>query len=484
MQPNPFLRSLPAVTVIALAVLAMVLSFNGLYGQDAHEYLRLSRACFDLLQGLPYAHAGRGDAEFAIGYPLAGALLQAAGLNAIAALQIVSALSAGVALYFFNRCLLVLSPGARMESRLVFAGVGLALAPCFLRAGLTVMSDALGLAMTMASLAHGLRVLETGKIGTAAGAAFFAGLALITRFSMAALILPVMLAVGVYLLNNRRWVFALVCTGAAGLAVMPHFWFRAGLPGTVLDHSLLQDWSVLNLFRSTFSNSNGAAAYTLPNGLYMLFPLAHPAFCLALPGLLLLSKKTDLHLSSKKILAGSLGLYLLFLGGIPHQNLRYLLPAYAVLLLLFFPAWDRLFAYGSYFFKRLTYSIIGATIALQILSGIWFIRPVIARNHLETQIATTLQRRLPSGAVLFAFDLDIALHSYLKDVRIISLWEKQYTAFPPGSFILFNEAGMQQQWAGRAPMLNWELAKSNYTLSVSDTFDGGWRLYEIKGPLK
>ena len=346
------------------------------------------------------------------------------------------------------------------------------------------MSDALGLAMTMAALAHGLRVLETGKIGTAAGAAFFSLLALITRFSLAALILPVMLAVGVYLLNNRRWAFALVCIGAACLALIPHFWFRAGLPGTVLDHSLLQDWSALNLFRGAFSNSNGTAAYTLPNGLYILFPLAHPAFCLALPGLLLLSKKTDLHLTSKKILAGSLVLYLLFLGGIPHQNLRYLLPAYAVLLMLFFPAWDRLFAYGSYFFKRLTYSIIGTTIAVQMLSGIWFIRPVVARNHLETTIATTLQRRLPSGAVLFAFDLDIALHSYLKNVRINSLWEKQYSAFPPGSFILFNEAGLQQQWSGQAPMLNWELAKSNYELSESDAFEGGWRLYEIKGPLK
>ncbi|MBK7938186.1 MAG: glycosyltransferase family 39 protein [Lewinellaceae bacterium] len=478
------LRFLPLAVVAILIILAKILSFNGLYGQDAHEYLRLSRAYFDHLRGLPYLPAGRGDAEFAVGYPLCGALLQLTGLVAALALQIISWAAAGAAAYFFDRCLQVLTPGARAGSRWTFTVAGLLLAPYFVRAGLTSMSDAPGLAFFLAALAHGLRVLETGRIGTAVWAAFFAGLAVITRFSLAVLLAPLVIAVGLYLVENRRWVFAGATILVGLLAVFPHFWLKTDVPGSVFGHSLLQGWSGWHYFHATFSNSNGSVNYGIPNGLYLLLPLAHPGFCLLLPGLLLLFKKTDLHLVSKKVLAASLVVYLLFLGGVPHQNMRYLLPAFAVLLLIFFPAWDRMFSYGFYFFKRLTFAIIGLTFAVQVCCITLIIRPVIVRNRLETGIATGLQNALPAEATLFAFDLDVALRSYLPGLRINNLWEQLYTDFPAGSFILFNEPLLRPQWQGRNPILNWDYAKSHYRLEEIRTFPGGWQLYEIKGVVK
>ena len=132
--------------------MSYALHFNGLYGQDAHEYLRQSGVLFDRLHGLPAAPDGLGDAEIAGGYPLAGALLQLFGFSPIPALQVVSWLGAAAAFWFFELNLRLLSPGARAESRWVFGALGLALAPFFVRAGLTVMSDALGLAVGLGAL--------------------------------------------------------------------------------------------------------------------------------------------------------------------------------------------------------------------------------------------------------------------------------------------------------------------------------------------
>jgi len=478
------LRFLPVLIPGVLAIICMSLSFNGLYGQDAHEYLRLSRAFFDRLTGLPYVPAGRGDSEFAAGYPLSGALLHGLGFGFPLALQVVCWLSAALSAFFFDRCLQVLTPGARAESRWVFTGLALLLAPVFVRAGLTVMSDMPGLAFLLAAFASGLRVLETGRIGTAVWAAFFAGLAFITRFSAAVLLAPLLAAVGLYLVENRRWAFALVTIAAGVLALLPHFWLKADVQRSVWGHSLLQGWSFWHYLRASFSDANGTVSYALPNILYLLFPLAHPAFCLPLPGLFLLAKKTDLHLVSKKVLAACLVLYLLFLGGIPHQNLRYLLPAYAVLLLLLFPAWDRMFAYGLYFFKRLTYAIIGTTLVIQICGAVWMLAPVLARNRLETAVAAELRNALPAGATLYAFDLDVSLRSYLPGIRMNNLWERLYPEFEEGSFILFNEQRLRPQWQGRNPVLNWDHAKNGYRLQERAALPEGWTLYEIKGAVK
>jgi hypothetical protein len=473
------LRFFPLLAVASLIFLSKILSFNGLYGQDAHEYLRQSTAIFDRLNGLTTLTGGRGDAEFAAGYPLAGTLFQFLGLDAATALQVVSWLSAGLSLWCFDQCLRVLSPGARAESRWVFVGLALGLAPYFVRAGLTAMSDALGLALTLAAFANGLRVLETGRIGAAAWATFFAGLAVTTRFSLAALLAPLAAILIFYLLENKKWMLAVLTIFAGFIGILPHFLLKTGTAQNPLAHSLFQDWSLLNFFKATFTNASGTVGYGLPNIVYVFFPLAHPGFCLLLPGLFLLAKKTDTHLIAKRVLLACLAAYLLLLGGIPHQNLRYLLPAYAILLLLFFPAWDRMFAYGFYFFKRLTLSVIVLVFVVQIVFSARILAPTLARNRLETSVAAELCRVLPPNATLFAFDLDVALRTYLPDFQIKNLWERRYESFPPGSFILFNEPRLREQWRGRNPMLNWDLAKENYELREVRALPEGWKLYEI-----
>lgn len=473
---------LPAASAAGLVLLAFALHFNGLYGQDAHEYLRLSRAYFQHFQGIEYVPEGRGDAAFGVGYPLAGALLQFLGLGAAQGLQAVSALTAGAALWLFDGCLRALSAGAHRWSRWLYAGVALAGSAYFVRAGLSAMSDALGLALALGAFRYGLRAVERRHGRDAVWAAVFAGLAVLTRFSLAALMLP--LAAGVawaFRRRRREWGWLAGAIGAGLLTLAPHFLLKMNVPASPFAHSLLQGWSPLNLFRAEFSNANGTVDYGWPNLLYALFPLAHPGFLLPLPLLFLMAKKTDFLLPAKRVALGCLSVYLFFLGGVPHQNLRYLLPAYALLLLLLFPAWDRFVSYGLYFFKKITLGLLALGIVSQVYFTVKILTPVVARNRLENEAAGRVKKVVPAGAFIFAFDLDIALKSYLPEMRFQNLWERRYGDFPPGSFILFNEPRLRGQWQGRNPMLNWDFAVQNFDLREAAALPGGWVLYEVAG---
>lgn len=475
------LRFLPIFFVFALALFSRLLTFNGLYGQDAFEYLRQCRGFFERLQGQAGPLPSVGSAEFASGYPFLGALVQTILKDAALSLQIVSWLAAGAGLWMFVQLLGTLAPGTRAESRWVFAFVTLALCPLFFRAGMTCMSDALGLLLALSAFYFGLRALEAPRVSLIAGFALMAGFAIITRYALAALIVPLALVLWYNLFERKRWLSLFLIPLLAMLAALLHFWLKPEGAGNPLAHSMFQHWSAHNFLRNSFLNENGLSQYVLPNALFLLFPLAHPAFCLFLPGLFFLFKKTDLSLPAKKILLACIVSYLILLGGIPHQNLRHLLPAYALLLLVLYPAWDRFFCYGLIFFRRLTIGIVAAALVVQIAVAAILIRPVLQRNRLETSVAREMARQLPPNATVFAFDLDVALQQYLPEMNFRSLWAQRFDAFPENSFVLFNE-NLRLQWDGQNPVLNWDFLQANYHLGIKSEFPGGWKLWEIQKP--
>lgn len=224
---------------------------------------------------------------------------------------------------------------------------------------------------------------------------------------------------------------------------------------------------------------NGTVTYLLPNFIYIVYPLFHPAFCIMLPGLMLLGKRTDVALSSRRVLLICLVVYLFFLGGFTVQSLRYLLPAYVVLLVLLFPAWDRFFAYGSYFFKKLTNSLLIAALVLQTAGIAWMLRPVVKRHNLERATAEVLQEHLKPGDVLYGFDLDVAMRTYLPAVQHRNLWTEAYPAFEPGAWVLFNEPRLRDQWQGKNPMINWQALEATGRLKTVSEMPEGWTLYRL-----
>jgi 4-amino-4-deoxy-L-arabinose transferase-like glycosyltransferase len=461
-----------------IAILSFLLNFNGLYGQDAHEYLRQSRAVFEYWNSASVMPVTPGDVEFAIGYPAAGALLRFLFGDSILALQLVSWLSFAVSVWLLERILALLTHGSRADSRWSFVTLGLAMAPVFVRSGLTLMSDALGMAMVLAAFLFALRWMELRRGSDACWSAVFMALALSVRLGLAGMLIPLALLVAWYLVERRAWRWMVLALLAGIVVLLPQLFLETSVIVHPFQHSPIH-WSPAHFFQRSFHFENGLSQYLLPNILYLAFPLMHPGFCLLLPGLLLLAKKTDLALSAKKVILICLAGYLLLLGGLPHQNLRFLLPAYALLLLLLFPAWDRMYCYGFYFFKRLTWSILGITFLLQILATGWMLYPTLSRNHLEQSVAHEIRASLPAGATVFGFDLDIAMKSYLPDIQFFNLWERRYIDFPAGSFVLFNEPALRPQWEGQNPMLNWDFLRDNYTLEPVKNLPDGWVLYQI-----
>ncbi len=472
-------RSLPALFFLCLVLLSCLLDFNGLYGQDAHEYLRQSLAVFDRWQGLPIPPPTIGDSAFAGYFPLLGALLRFILGDALLALQMVSWLAAALGLWVFERLLSVLAPGARVDSRWLFALLGLGLSPVFFRAGLCSMSDGPGLALALATFFFGLRTFENRRISDVLWAAVFGALAISTRYALAALLLPLAIALAGYLVFIKKWFGLLASIGVFGVALLPHFWHTAGVAENLFGHSSHGLWSVSNFFKNTFVSSSGVSLqYLLPNILFLFSPIAHPAFCIVLPGMFFLFKKTDLLLPAKKILLACIGIYLILLGGIPQQNLRQLLPAYALLLLLLFPAWDRFYCYGFIFFRRLTSWLLAGAFVLQLLCLANYLMPILSRSRLERAVGVRLKTVMPTNATLYAFDLDVAMRSYLPEVQLRSLWDRHYAEFPAGSFVLFNEA-LRPQWQDQNPILNWDDLKANYSLELKAEMPEGWSLWEI-----
>lgn len=280
---------------------------------------------------------------------------------------VVSLFAAAAVLWLFEWNLRVLSPGAYSKSRWMYGVLLLLLSPSLWWAALTVPAHAQGLAFALAALALGMRALEQERGLDAAGFVLFAILAVFWQFSLFFLLVLPALALLLELWRRREWGWLIACPLLGVSVARALVRWRGGF-----SENVPWDWALANFFRNTFEQDEQVAAHLLPNIAYLLYPLAHPFFCLALPALFFLFKKTDVHLYSKRLLTLSLLVFLVFAGGLPQQELGRLLPAYSVLLLLLFPAWDRFFAYGTYFLPRLAYALIGLTVLCQVCGHLFF----------------------------------------------------------------------------------------------------------------
>jgi hypothetical protein len=468
------------VPFLLLGLLSFLLNFNGLYGQDAHEYLRMSQVYAARLAGEAHATHSMGDAEMAGGYPMLGALLQVFGLNAIWSLQLVSWGSAAACIWLFERLIRLSSPGSAYRSRLYFVVLLMGMSAVFVRAGCCSMSDGVGLLFVLATVYHAVLVLEKRQYSSLFWVFAFAGFAVTTRYASLILLSPV---IGVLMFEvcrqSRRIYFFHVVMGAL-IGALPYGWIKYGLLSAVASHSLVSMWSVAYFFLRTLETPSGLVHHFLPNILFVLSPLAHPAFCLPISGLFFLWRKTDIYLRTQKTLMASIGLYLLFLAGLPHQNLRYLMPAYLLFLVLVFPAWDRMVSYGFYFFKKTTWSVLAVVAFCQLSGIVWQLRPIWSRHKAEQEMVAILRKQLHAGDILFGFDYDVALRNYMPELQHYSLWEQHYKRFPSGSYLIFNAPLLEKQWSGMAPMQNWNELNEHYTLTKISDLPSGWNLFLIE----
>lgn len=241
-----------------------------------------------------------------------------------------NAAAAGLNVWLFWNLLHTLTPGTHWKSRMAYTGLVFTTAPVFLLSSLSNSSH-LPLLDALLMFVWGFVRLPRPKT----------------------LPRPVQLGIWVagWSLGLIPWLLLGVLADAPLQVMVEKLWQGSLGWGT--------HWELEHLNAPAFGSWGKVGGLVFPRWLcVLLFPLLHPGFYLLLVGLLLLFKRTDLHLRHKQWLLGFALLHIALLVGYPTNDLPDLLPVYALLLLLLFPAWDRFFAYGFYFFPKLARALL------------------------------------------------------------------------------------------------------------------------------
>ena len=456
--------------ILFLVFIRFGLHFNGLYGQDAYEYLRYAKRLKEFLTGgdLP------GDYFWPIGFPLYGALLSFLTGDVSFALQLISTFALVGTLWYGKKILELLFP--EQQGKYFYLVVFLLLSPFLLRSSILCMSDAGALFFITAFFYHTFQFRKSGKGIHIVLLFFFAANAFMFRYvSLVLLILP-----AIYLFREvfRKKYLIFLFSGILTflLFVLPHLLIRSSSPLLFLNHAWLSGWSFGNYFHSSFTTLDGQSSNLLPNIVFSLTALFHPGnFAFGILSLFFLFRQRPLKIE-EKILLGSVLLYVLFLAGMPIQNLRFFLLPLPLLILASFRGFSFLFE------KIKSKWHIGLFIVATIFQGMLFaysFRLVYARNRLENSIKEWIVQNTKQQTI-YSFDMDVSLKSGGLDRHFYNLWEKKYDSFESNSLVLFNVHAFEKQWKGKNPMINWENLNHDKQLQLLKSFPEGWDLYVIK----
>jgi hypothetical protein len=446
------------------------LHFNGLYGQDAFEYLRYAGRLKEFISGgkLP------GDYFWPVGYPFYGALLSFIFRDVSFSLQFISTAALVGTLIYGRKILELFYPERKGTDFYLF--IFICLSPLVLRSSLICMSDAGAMFFITAFFYHAFKFREDGKGIHLVLLFLFAANAFMFRYvSLVLLVIP-SLFIFRKLMQAKYIPHLLAGILVFVLFVLPHLWIRSSDPAAFLQHEWLKEWSPINYFHSSFLTLDGEHNYLLPNIVFSIAELFHPGYFIAgILFLFFLFRKEQLR-SEEKIIFSSVLVYLLFISGMPLQNQRFYLLTLPVFILACFRGF-------SFIFEKLKNSWISILfiggIAIQGIIFVFGFRLVYARNQLERSIKEWIVTNTTQKTI-YSFDMDVSLKSGGLDRHFYNLWEKKYDSFEPNSLVLFNPTAFEKQWAGKNPMINWENLKKEKQMVLLESFPEGWELYEIR----
>lgn len=371
--------------------------FNGLYGQDSHEYLRYAMAIKLYLNGGPDA----GNFLWPVVYPLVVALLSFLAPIKIC-LQVVSIFSVAVCYLYFGKSLNLLYPKGTQRQRLAF--VCLLCSPFFLRTSVLAMSDMLCCALLSAFYFHLIKVEKYHNKKSLIIAVALAIVVVQVRYAAIILLLPI---IPIIIKNIRQHHTIILAIFAAFIiSLSPSFFLRPELNTGFIHHPWLINWSPMNLLKQDFNKLDGTLHYTFPNIIYVFALFVHPGFCFFLPIMCYFMWKIIPNISPWW--NASILIYLFFLGGIPFQNLRFLLLVFPLILLVIYSRFEVAFNHlknrTARLFLRLGVFLLQAGCAYRA------IRSFYSFQQEELMISKALNEMPTSTAYTFA--LDGALRTY------------------------------------------------------------------------
>lgn len=453
----------------------LLIGFNGLYGQDAHEYLRYTQE----LTAWIGSGVSPGKFFWPVNYPFWGAILGSVVGSLLVGLQLLSLLALGIVPVLLYLILRVEAPHQHdLRLKLLYCLVFCAAAPFFWRSGTLIMSDAFAIGWLMLFYyaywnyvkEGGWRFLLVLGIGAVA--------AVMTRYALALLVL----LPGIHVLLiavKRRQLLALLGAGVLSLLfTLPHLLIRLAESFDFLGHSYLQGWSWKHWFMRSFSTNDGVLSFRLPNLLYAFGYWYHPGFfSFGILGVAFVRWRTSLS-TPKRILLGSIVVYSLFIAGIPFQNQRFLLPLLPLSLVFWYPVFYRIIQWLDNLKAGLKWVVLGVVVLIQAFLFIHYSKPMWWMNRQEQHIAQAVSQ-YPANT-LYCFYYDGALRSYQCQHELVNLWHDPITAPEVRSLVLFHPSRFQRQWEGHTLMDNWQRLQQEYNLEVLEELPNGWRLYQIK----
>lgn len=453
--------------IILFCLIRIVLSFDGLYGQDAYEYLRYTESLGQ------YYKTGKnpGDYFWGVYYPLLGSFLTFIVGNSALALQLISFISALVSSIYLNK-IIELIYKEKTNSLIIF--VFFTLSPIILIHSLLVMSDMLTCAFLLISIYHLLNYLENFKKSSFLIGITFCLIAVLTRYAAIVILLPIGLVVVIKLIKNKHFSLLLYTLPIIPVISLPHVAIKLQNSIQFLSHSWLQNWNILNIFKSDFITQEGPRNNHFINLIYICFTFLHPIFMFFGIGIIGYSIKNRFRKWNKYqiLLVVSILVFSLFIGGIPYQNKRYLIPAFALIVIVIYPQVKNIIL--NFNNKKTMYLVV---FFIQLTLTFYFGKQFYERNKLEKNIVNEMKPL--QGNTLYVFDIDVALQGRGLQFNYKNLFIEKYIVYEKNALVLINEKQLEKQWKEKNPLINWENIQKKCVLVKLKTSDKNWSLYKI-----
>ena len=455
--------------ILLFVIVRFIIGFNGLYGQDSHEYYRYSRAINNFIR----TGESPGDYFWPVYYPILGAI---AGLiiDNLISLQLISVLSLSGSLFFLYK--IISQTFNRNNDVVLYLLIIFLFSPYVFRNSFVVMSDMLTVFCITASLYFFISYLNDGKLKQFIFFTVFSVLSVLTRYAAFVILIIPSLIILFEILKKKRFNHLTIAVFLVLILIIPHILIRKTNSTEFLGHVWLQRWSVLNYFKKDFVTPDGTEHFRLPNILTAFSNIYYPQYLLFGFILIPFIQKKLFKIRSWIIALFMILIYSLFLAGIPYQNQRFFLLSTPLVAVLFYPSYERILNFLNDK-KKLKYFVLGFLILLQLFLCVYFFRSAYNRNILEKEVAAFLKTE-PYKKV-YTFDIDVSFMSYGVKNKINNMWKEKINKFDKNSVVIFDEDRFRVQWANMNPMLNWEKLKSNYTLIEIKNFGAGWKAYEI-----